>query len=48
MDDFNSHNSAWAYNETNLSGDKLMEWIDTENLFLVHYDKDRVTFHLAR
>lgn len=46
--DFNSHHTMWGYTSTNQDGDKLVEWMEAQNLYLIHDSKQRGSFHSAR
>lgn len=46
--DFNSHSTAWGYNDNDNNGDVLSEWITLNNLYLVYSSKDKGTFFSAR
>jgi len=43
--DFNSHHTNWGYATNDQNGDKLHEWIESEDMHLVFYAKDRPTVH---
>lgn len=38
--DFNSHHSLWGYARNNDDGNKLVDWAESLNLFLIHDFKD--------
>lgn len=46
--DFNSHHHAWGYEENDENGDKLYEWLTSNNMNLIYNPKGRGTFHSAR
>lgn len=46
--DFNSHHTNWGYYANDKNGEKLSDWLDTEDLQLIFNDKDRCTFHSGR
>ena len=46
--DFNSHSTTWGYNETNHDGESVEEWIDYNQLNLIHDSKLPASFHSAR
>lgn len=46
--DFNSHHSLWGYANNNANGNKLVDWVESLNLFLVHDLKDLPTFQSGR
>lgn len=46
--DFNSHPTKWGYNANDKNGELLCEWIDTDDLQLIFYAKDRSIFHSGR
>lgn len=45
--DFNSHHTMWNYNENDENGDRLVEWVESNNLSLVFNSKDKGTFRSA-
>lgn len=45
--DFNSHSTFWGYANCDLNGNKLFEWMQLNQLYLVHNLKDNGTFRSA-
>lgn len=45
---FNSHHTMWGYEKNNVNGNELVNWAETNNLFLVHDLKDLPSFQSAR
>ena len=43
--DFNSHSTIWGYRDTNKDGEAVEEWIDINQLRLVHDTKLPSSFH---
>lgn len=48
MGDFNSHHQNWGYDQNDINGNSVNEWINTNNHELVFNIKDRGTFKSAR
>lgn len=46
--DFNSHHMSWGYNSNDSNGDKIHDWSESRNLFLVYDAKDQASFFSAR
>ena len=46
--DFNSHHELWDYQHNNFDGELLVNWINNEDLHVIHSSKDRKTFRSAR
>ena len=46
--DFNSHNTIWGYDQNNADGEAVEEWAATNELTLLHDQKDRSSFQSAR
>ena len=45
MDDFNSRNTIWGYDETNENGKAVESWMDVKNLELIHDPKQPSSFN---
>ena len=48
MDDFNSHNTNWGYDETNEDEKTAESWMDVKNLELIHDPKQPYSFNSRR
>ena len=46
--DFNSHNTIWGYDENNADGEFVEDWATTNDLTLLHDQKDSSSFMSAR
>ena len=46
--DFNSHNTAWDYRNTNTDGESVERWAENNNLRLVHDPKLPASFNSGR
>lgn len=46
--DFNAHSTKWGYKESNRDGEAVEEWIDSNQLNLIHDPKLPYSFHSAR
>jgi hypothetical protein len=46
--DFNSHSTQWGYRETNKDGEAVEEWMDTNQLSLIHNPKLPSSLQSAR
>ena len=46
--DFNSHNTIWGYDQNNADGEAVEEWAATNELTLLHNQKDGSSFQSAR
>uniref|UniRef100_A0A1B0D7V9 Uncharacterized protein n=1 Tax=Phlebotomus papatasi TaxID=29031 RepID=A0A1B0D7V9_PHLPP len=46
--DFNSHNQAWGYEDSDIYGNLLFEWMTLNNLYLIYSSKSKGTFRSAR
>ena len=46
--DFNSHNTIWGYQEHNEDGESVEEWAASNDLAIVHNQKDKPSFYSAR
>ena len=46
--DFNSHNTIWGYDENDKDGEAVEEWATSNNLTLLHNQKDSPSFMSAR
>ena len=46
--DFNSHSTQWGYMETDKDGEAVEEWMDANQLSLIHDAKLPPSFHSAR
>ncbi|XP_055714426.1 uncharacterized protein LOC129808680 [Phlebotomus papatasi] len=46
--DFNSHNQAWGYEDSDIDGNLLFEWMTLNNLYLIYSSKSKGTFRSAR
>lgn len=45
LGDFNSHSISWGYQETDINGQLVTEWAETNNLALIHDPKLPPSFH---
>ena len=48
LGDFNSHNTIWGYEQNNSDGEAVEEWASTNDLTLLHNQKDGSSFQSAR
>ena len=48
MGDFNSHSTQWGYKDSNKDGDLVEDWMDSNQLSLIHDPKLPSSFHSAR
>lgn len=46
--DFNSHHTCWGYQQSDLNGEAIVDWMDMENLKLIYDAKEKGTFFSAR
>ena len=46
--DFNSHSTQWGYSETDQDGEAVEDWMDSNQLVLIHDPKLPPSFHSAR
>lgn len=46
--DFNSHSDIWGYDDNDINGDTLNDWINANNFSLIYSHQDKKTFLSAR
>ncbi|KAL4107168.1 hypothetical protein QTP88_017552 [Uroleucon formosanum] len=46
--DFNSHHQHWGYDNSDLNGESILEWMDREDASLLFNAKDKGTFRSSR
>ena len=46
--DFNSHNTIWGYKENDEDGESVEEWASSNDLAIIHSNKDKPSFFSAR
>jgi hypothetical protein len=46
--DFHSQNQLWGYEHNNTEGNRLLEWMTLNKIYLMYNPKDKGTFHSAR
>ena len=46
--DFNSHNTIWGYEENDENGEAVEEWASSNDLAIIHSQKDKPSFYSAR
>lgn len=46
--DFNSHHYIWGYNDNNEDGERVVDWAERNNLYLLYDAKQKPSFHSGR